>query len=160
VLACTPHILPGLYHNTGPQIRAATLDLQRVIDQEGIPLRLVTGPMCTWFQPSWRTSNGPSAHPGRFPICAGGTPASHRAASAGGLLLQFVSCGILSDPHPPGTPVMGSIAVRNHPKTGARGSLDAGYRRLPDWRIRPNCAILGMPDAGRGLSSYFSDGRP
>src|SRR3954447_10675483 len=43
VLACTPHILPGLYHNSGPQIRAATLDLQRLIDQEGIPLLLVTG---------------------------------------------------------------------------------------------------------------------
>ncbi len=43
VVACTPHILPGLYHNTGPQIRAATLELQRVIDLEGIPLRLVTG---------------------------------------------------------------------------------------------------------------------
>ena len=22
VVACTPHILPGLYHNSGPQIRA------------------------------------------------------------------------------------------------------------------------------------------
>ena len=43
VLACTPHILPGLYHNTGPQIRAATLALQQTLDQEGIPLRLVTG---------------------------------------------------------------------------------------------------------------------
>jgi protein-tyrosine phosphatase len=43
ILACTPHILPGLYHNTGPQIRAATLALQQALDQEGIALRLVTG---------------------------------------------------------------------------------------------------------------------
>src|SRR6202158_5232505 len=43
VLACTPHILPGLYHNSGPQIRRATQELQNVLDQEGIPLRLVTG---------------------------------------------------------------------------------------------------------------------
>ena len=43
VVACTPHILPGLYHNSGPQIRAATLELQGMIDLEGIPLRLVTG---------------------------------------------------------------------------------------------------------------------
>jgi protein-tyrosine phosphatase len=43
VLACTPHILPGLYHNTGPQIRRATQELQNALDQEGIPLRLVTG---------------------------------------------------------------------------------------------------------------------
>jgi protein-tyrosine phosphatase len=43
VLACTPHILPGLYHNSGPQIRQATLELQEALDNEGIPLRLVTG---------------------------------------------------------------------------------------------------------------------
>jgi protein-tyrosine phosphatase len=43
VLACTPHILPGLYHNTGPQIRRAIHELQKALDQEGIPLRLVTG---------------------------------------------------------------------------------------------------------------------
>jgi protein-tyrosine phosphatase len=43
VVACTPHILPGLYHNTGPAIRQATLQLQGVFQQEGIPLHLVTG---------------------------------------------------------------------------------------------------------------------
>lgn len=42
-LACTPHILPGLYLNTGPQIRAAVSALQAELDQEGIPLRLTTG---------------------------------------------------------------------------------------------------------------------
>ena len=43
VVACTPHILPGLYHNTGVQIRQATARLQQAIDEEGISLRLVTG---------------------------------------------------------------------------------------------------------------------
>jgi protein-tyrosine phosphatase len=43
VLACTPHILPGLYHNSGPQIREAAQQLQQALDQEGIPLRLITG---------------------------------------------------------------------------------------------------------------------
>jgi protein-tyrosine phosphatase len=43
VAACTPHILPGLYLNSGPQIRQATADLQQVLDREGIPLKLVTG---------------------------------------------------------------------------------------------------------------------
>ena len=42
-VACTPHILPGLYHNSGPAIREATHELQRLLNQEGIPLRLVTG---------------------------------------------------------------------------------------------------------------------
>jgi protein-tyrosine phosphatase len=43
VVPCTPHILPGLYHNSGPQIRQATAQLQRVITERGIPLQLVSG---------------------------------------------------------------------------------------------------------------------
>jgi protein-tyrosine phosphatase len=43
IVACTPHILPGLYHNSGPQIRQATALLQRSILERGIPLHLVTG---------------------------------------------------------------------------------------------------------------------
>jgi protein-tyrosine phosphatase len=43
IVACTPHILPGVYHNSGPEIRRATARLQHVINQEGLPLRLVTG---------------------------------------------------------------------------------------------------------------------
>jgi protein-tyrosine phosphatase len=43
VVACTPHILPGLYHNSGPAIRQATQELQGVLEREGIPLQLVTG---------------------------------------------------------------------------------------------------------------------
>lgn len=43
VLACTPHILPGLYPNSGPQIRQACEQLQRILDQEGIALQLTTG---------------------------------------------------------------------------------------------------------------------
>jgi protein-tyrosine phosphatase len=43
VVACTPHILPGLYHNSGPQIRDATIKLHQALQSEGIPLQLVTG---------------------------------------------------------------------------------------------------------------------
>jgi len=43
VVACTPHILPGLYPNSGPEIRKAVGRLQQALDREGIPLRLVTG---------------------------------------------------------------------------------------------------------------------
>jgi protein-tyrosine phosphatase len=42
-VACTPHILPGLYHNTGPQIRLAVAALQAQLDAAAIPLTLVTG---------------------------------------------------------------------------------------------------------------------
>jgi protein-tyrosine phosphatase len=43
LVACTPHILPGLYHNSGPQIRQKLTQLQQAIDAEGIPLQLVSG---------------------------------------------------------------------------------------------------------------------
>jgi len=43
IVACTPHILPSLYHNSGPQIREAVASLQATLDAEGVPLRLVTG---------------------------------------------------------------------------------------------------------------------
>lgn len=42
-VACTPHILPGLYHNSGLKIRQATAALQAALDDHGIALRLVTG---------------------------------------------------------------------------------------------------------------------
>lgn len=42
-VACTPHILPGVYQNTGPQIRKAVSELQTHLDDAGIRLKLVTG---------------------------------------------------------------------------------------------------------------------
>lgn len=43
IVACTPHIFPGLYENTGPQIRAAVAALQAELDANGIALKLTTG---------------------------------------------------------------------------------------------------------------------
>jgi protein-tyrosine phosphatase len=42
-IACTPHILPGVYNNSGPAIRAAVALLRDAIAQAGIPIRLLTG---------------------------------------------------------------------------------------------------------------------
>lgn len=43
VTACTPHIMPGYYENTGHGIRSAVEALQLQLASENIPLRLVTG---------------------------------------------------------------------------------------------------------------------
>jgi protein-tyrosine phosphatase len=43
VMACTPHIYPGLYHNNAAGIRAARDALQAAFDEEGIALKLTTG---------------------------------------------------------------------------------------------------------------------
>jgi len=42
-IACTPHILPGVYNNSGPAIRAAVARLRESISEAGIPIALVTG---------------------------------------------------------------------------------------------------------------------
>jgi len=43
VTACTPHMMPGIYDNTGPQVRKAVAELQTALDEAGIALRLTTG---------------------------------------------------------------------------------------------------------------------
>ncbi|MGH1420085.1 MAG: tyrosine-protein phosphatase [Hyphomicrobiaceae bacterium] len=42
-VACTPHILPGLYPNSGPKIHRAVCALQARVDDAGIDLLLVSG---------------------------------------------------------------------------------------------------------------------
>ena len=39
-LACTPHILPGLYHNRGDSIKCAVAELRQVLQREGVLLNL------------------------------------------------------------------------------------------------------------------------
>lgn len=43
ITACTPHIMPGVYGNTGPQIRAAISDFDRALKDAGIALELTSG---------------------------------------------------------------------------------------------------------------------
>ncbi|MGH6702542.1 MAG: tyrosine-protein phosphatase [Bradyrhizobium sp.] len=43
VTACTPHILPGVYDNSGPAIRTALERLRDALAQAGIELQLVSG---------------------------------------------------------------------------------------------------------------------
>ena len=43
VIACTPHIFPGVYNNSGPDIRGHVARLQSEFDAAQIAIRLVTG---------------------------------------------------------------------------------------------------------------------
>lgn len=42
-IVCTPHILPGVYNNSGPEIVKAVERLQHAIANAGIPIRLMAG---------------------------------------------------------------------------------------------------------------------
>ena len=43
VMACTPHIMPGMYHNGAREIEAGVLQFQTKLDEARIPLELVCG---------------------------------------------------------------------------------------------------------------------
>ena len=43
IMACTPHIMPGYYDNTGPDIRERVVALQAELTRAEIPLELTTG---------------------------------------------------------------------------------------------------------------------
>jgi protein-tyrosine phosphatase len=42
-VVCTPHILPTVYDNSGPAIRAAVIRLEAALTRAGIPLRVLPG---------------------------------------------------------------------------------------------------------------------
>ena len=42
-VACTPHIMPGVYPNCGPQIRRAVTLMQQRLNEAGIRLKVVPG---------------------------------------------------------------------------------------------------------------------
>lgn len=43
VMACTPHIYPGMFENNGPDIKRRVAELQTRLDEAGIPLKLTWG---------------------------------------------------------------------------------------------------------------------
>lgn len=69
VIACTPHIYPGMYENTGPAIRQAVLELQARLTEADIPLRITHG-ADTHISPDLvaglRNGRVPSLHDSRY----------------------------------------------------------------------------------------------
>jgi protein-tyrosine phosphatase len=69
VVACTPHIYPGMYENTGPAIRRAVAEFQNRLDEAAIPLRLTCG-ADTHITPDLvtglRTGRVPTLHDSRY----------------------------------------------------------------------------------------------
>jgi len=68
-VACTPHIYPGLYPNTGPAIRCAVADLQSRLTGQGIPITLTAGAdihLTPDLLPGLRSRKLPSLHGSRY----------------------------------------------------------------------------------------------
>lgn len=69
MMACTPHIYPGLYENTGPAIRQAVVDLQARLNEADLALQITSG-ADTHITPDLiaglRTGRVPSLHNSRY----------------------------------------------------------------------------------------------
>ncbi|MDG4561594.1 MAG: capsular biosynthesis protein [Candidatus Competibacter sp.] len=69
VIACTPHIYPGLYENNGPAIRQAVTELQRRLAEADIPLQLTYGAdthIARDLEDGLRSGRVPSLHGSRY----------------------------------------------------------------------------------------------
>lgn len=69
IMACTPHIYPGLYMNDAAGIRAARDALQAELDQRGIALQLTTGAdvhLVPGLLPRLRAGTVPTLHRTRY----------------------------------------------------------------------------------------------
>jgi protein-tyrosine phosphatase len=69
VIACTPHIYPGMYDNDGPAIRRAVAELQTRLEEADIPLRLTLGAdahIAPDLVAGLRAGRVPTLHDGRY----------------------------------------------------------------------------------------------
>ena len=132
VVACTPHILPGLYHNRGPQIRTAIEQLRLALDQSELKLDLVCGSdahMTPDFVAKLKSGEILALADSRYVLVE---PPHHVAPAR---LEQFFlrsSSLVMCRFDTPRAFNLGQGSVRRHSALGPRWSLDADYRRLAD----------------------------
>ena len=148
VAACTPHILPGLYANSGPQIIRATVALQQHLDERGIPLRLVSGAdnhIVADFATQLRAGQLLSLANSRYVLVE---PPHHVAPPR---LEQLFFDLLLANYVPILTHPERLTWINSHYEFDQApcqsGRLDAADGRVCLWRLRPKCAILGRADA-------------
>lgn len=68
-VACTPHILPGLYHNTGDQIRAAVAAFESELKQQHLNLTIFSGAdahICPNFVANLKSGHIPTLGSSRY----------------------------------------------------------------------------------------------
>ena len=158
VMACTPHIYPGLYMNDTAGIIAARDALQASLDEHGIALQLTTGAdvhLVPGLVKGLRA--GDSAQPARHALRAARAIAPRRAAALRRTVFDLVADGY--------------VPVITHPErltwvedhfpvfvgTHAPGRVDAGHGR----RARPACSgprakYWGERFVGEGLTHILA----
>ena len=143
VVACTPHILPGLYHNSGPQIRQATRNCSRSWTGKD-PLRLVTGAdnhIVPSFVADLRSGHLLSLADTRY--VSSRATASYCTPAFGGLVFLYIGGGLRSDLHPSRAANLDHVPLPSLRAIGSSRSLDPAHGRLPCWPFWSKCTILG-----------------
>ena len=148
-VACTPHILPGLYQNSGPQIKAAVAELQQRLDDAAIPLRLVSG-ADNHIVPDFVAGlkQGRLLPIGESSYVLVEPPAPYRTGEARRPLFQYSSRRLHSDPDPSRKAFVDREQIRCDDNACREGGLDATHIRIADRAIRQAPALLGQAHAG------------
>ena len=143
VVACTPHILPGVYANSGPQIRTATAALQQTLDEVGIPLRLITG-ADNHITPTFvaELSSGHLLSLADLQYVLVEPPHHVAPPRMEDLFFSLLVAGYVPDPDPSGAAQLDRISLYDDRAVGRRRRVDADHRRLTGRGVRTKSKIL------------------
>ena len=144
VMACTPHIYPGMYMNDGPGIAAHAARLQRALQEHGIALELVVGAdvhLVPGLLAGLRSGAVPTLHGSRYfllePSHTTPPPALRR------LGIRPHRLGLHAHHHPPRAADLGGTALPAVPEADPARRVDADHGWRPDGHVRTACKVLG-----------------
>ena len=148
-VACTPHILPGLYQNSGPQIKAAVAELQQRLYDAAIPLRLVSGAdnhiipgFVAGLQEGRLLPLGDSSY-----VLV--EPPHHIApARLEDLFFSILLGGYIPILNSSRKAIVDREQIRCDDNPRREGGLDATHIRIVDWKVRQAPSLLGSTHAG------------
>ena len=144
VVACTPHILPGLYLNSGPAIRAAVAQMQERLEQAGIPLRLIAGAdnhIIPDFVAQLRSGHLLSLNDTRYVLVE---PPHHVApARMEELFFSILVAGYVPGPDTSGAVDLDPAQLSDDRAPCPIGRVHADHGRVADGTLRSRASLLG-----------------
>ena len=148
-VACTPHILPGLYQNSGPQIKAAVAELQQRLDDAAIPLQLVSG-ADNHIIPDFVESlkQGRLLPLGNSCYVLVEPPHHIAPARLEDLFFNILLGGYIPILNSSRKAIVDRKQIQCDDNACREGGLDATHIRIADWEVRQAPSLLGSAHAG------------
>ena len=151
IVACTPHIYPGLYENDANGIRARVAALQGKLDEAGIALKLTFGAdahLTPELFERIKDGTAPTLHGSRY-FCW--SLRTTRAAAVRGIGVRLHRLRLRAGNHSSRTPVMDQRPLSGLPIAVQERRVDADHRRQSHRPLRQQCPILGGANVENGI---------